>query len=59
MAAVLNAFNLDAKVEQSPILSVAISMYFPWPLRLEFNTKDSADKSHKAVDEILSVYSRQ
>lgn len=57
MAAVLNSFNLDAKVEQSPIFGNAISMYFPRHLRQEFDTKDCVDKSYKA--KILSEYRRQ
>lgn len=59
MAAVLNSFNLDTKVEQSSIFSNAISMYFPWHLRQEFNTKDNIDKSHKATDKMHSEHSRQ
>lgn len=57
MAAVLNSFNLDTKVEQSPIFSNAISIYFPWHPRQEFDTKDSVDKSYKA--NMVSEYSRQ
>ncbi|CAM9276166.1 unnamed protein product, partial [Bubo scandiacus] len=41
MAAVLNSFNLDTRAKQSPIFNNAISMYFPWHQRQEFNTKDN------------------